>query len=191
MEISARHRNSALAERHAAALRREFADVRVYRRNAAGQFSARGQHWTFTTGRRRRIGAPPGPPPPPPQPPVAPPPGPPPAGEVEYVVKTSYKAKKGGGQGGHSGPRATTLTDVRVRVPATWNPARVEQALKDFVDGRPVPGLTVTAFDWTHGRGETAPDPANVADMPRFAAMFHADGVSWDVKRETDADLED
>lgn len=46
--IKGKHRNAALAQRHAAALAREHGgEVKIVRRNASGQFSARGKHYSF------------------------------------------------------------------------------------------------------------------------------------------------
>lgn len=146
LTIYGEHRSLELAERHRRQIERvtEGQAAIVARRNAAGRYSPRGHYFTF------RVDIP--------------------IREKEWAIKTNYKPKTGGGKGGKS--QAPVMTDIRVITPADWTAAQVKDAIQRFALGEDVAGLTVKAFDWARGSGATAPDPANVADMGRFAAVF-------------------
>lgn len=153
--IYGQHRNFALAERHRKYLEKinEGKAEIVARRTAAGQFSSRGQHFTF----RVQI----------------------PIRTKEWAIKTEYKPKTGGGKGGKRQP--LVLTDIRVITPADWTAPEVKDAIQRFAMGEAVEGLTVKAFDWARGSGATSPDPAQVGEMGRFAAVFLDADCEFDI----------
>lgn len=153
-------RSEALAKQAAENLRQELGAKSakiVSRRNAQGQFSARGHHFIaeVQVPKKKR--------------------------KKEWVIKTKYKGKKGGGKGGP--PSRTLLTDIRVSTPANWDRDDVQEALLDFIDGKQVKGLEVRAFDWARGKEAHAKPPADIRAMREMAAMFFS-VESFDIKEE-------
>jgi hypothetical protein len=136
---------------------------RVVRRNAKGQFSKRGRHWSVILPKRKtgeRL---------------------PPATSTEWQIKVSYSGRSNARKGGHH----PLMLDAVMLSPSRISKSEVSARLSNLANGIPLPkGFEIRAIEWKHSE---KPDARTIkgkaSDLGAFGNLIN-DPANLEIKRQ-------
>lgn len=136
---------------------------RVVRRNAKGQFSKRGRHWTVVLPKPKPAGLLP------------------PATSTEWQIKVSYSGRSKAGKVDHH----PLMLDAVMLSPSKISKSEVSARLLNLANGIPLPkGFEIKAIEWKHSE---KPDARTIRGKPSDLGAFGnliTDPANLEIRRQ-------